>query len=84
MTRYEAWFTDCDKRMFDTLEEAEAYMQARGYEYYDSMACEHPTEERDYYVRDGETPDDYPDGYCPCITPIEEVRETVLGCRAYM
>lgn len=74
MTRYEVWIAGDDITMFDTRKEAVAYIKRRGYtEYAGSYSCEHPTEERDYYVREGEDADeDYADGYCPCITPIED------------
>ena len=74
MTRYEAWIAGNDHEIFDTLEEAREFMERRGYtEYAGSYSCDHPTEEMEYYVREGEDADDvYADGYCPCITPMED------------
>ena len=80
MTTYET-FLDGNRERFETLAEAEAYMSAHGMEYEDSRACDHPTEERQYYLPAGaidnyENADEafadlYGDGYEPTITPIE-------------
>ena len=84
MTRYEAYngIGGSQRPIFDNLQEAEEYMAAEGMEYIDSAACDHPTEERRYYLPIGEVgkyfdaaeafSDLYGDGYEPCITPIED------------
>ena len=74
MTVYEAWIAANNNEIFATLEEARAFLARRGYtEYAGSYSCDHPTEEREYYVRPGEDADeDYAEGYCPCITPLED------------
>lgn len=81
MTHYETWL-DGRRERFATLAEAERYMESEGLEYIDSCSCDHPTEERDYYLPVGEIEkyphanaafqDLYGDGYEPSITPVEE------------
>lgn len=68
---YEVWIAGNDVTVFDSLDEAREYMRDRGYTQYEgSYPCDHPSEEREYYVREGEDIDeDYADGYAPCITP---------------
>ena len=36
---------------YSSMEKAEAYMEERGYIYVTSAACDHPTEEARYFVR---------------------------------
>lgn len=81
MTRYETYI-DGKRENFGSLADAEEAMLAAGMEYADSRACDHPSEERRYYLPTG-TLEQYPnadaafddlygDGYEPCITPIED------------
>ena len=82
MTRYEIWIMAHRLMVFDSLEKAEQYMESHGYEFIDSMACDHPTENRLYYLPVGEI-GKYPHsdaafealygyGFEPNITPVEE------------
>lgn len=80
-TIYEVWENGHRVETFATLAQAEAYMESHGFEYIDSRSCDHPSEERMYYLPVGEI-EKYPHsdaafeslygyGYEPNITPVE-------------
>lgn len=80
-TGYEIWILGHRIDAFDSLEQAQNYMTSHGYEYIDSMTCDHPTEDRMYYLPVGEIAkyqhsdaafeELYGFGYEPNITPVE-------------
>lgn len=80
MTAYETYL-DGNRERFETLTDAENFMTAHGLVYEDSRACDHPTEERSYWLPAGAIDnyanadeafaDLYGDGNEPTITPIE-------------